>query len=128
MFTLQPLFIRYRGGIRTQRLGWRERGGIVSCMCVSPVLEQVFTTALLPVIGAFEVMASKYSKDFSIPENFPMLVKDFTREVLRVQPTNLVDFATAYFQDLHLKQQLGDGDAKHRSRVKSSAESTLKDT
>jgi hypothetical protein len=28
-------------------------------------------------------MASKYSRDFTIPTNFPIILKDFTRELLR---------------------------------------------
>ena len=27
-------------------------------------------------------MASKYAKDFKIPEGFPLILKDFTRDVL----------------------------------------------
>lgn len=50
-------------------------------------------------------MASKYTKQLQIPEEFAPLLKDFTRDVLRQQKYTLTEneilaFAAKYFQDL----------------------------
>lgn len=45
-------------------------------------------------------MASKYSKDFKVPSEFPSVLKSFTREVLRSQPENIYEFGASYFADL----------------------------
>eukprot|EP00634_Sargassococcus_sp_CCMP2135_P007079 CAMPEP_0198656408 /NCGR_PEP_ID=MMETSP1467-20131203/9348_1 /TAXON_ID=1462469 /ORGANISM="unid. sp., Strain CCMP2135" /LENGTH=40 /DNA_ID= /DNA_START= /DNA_END= /DNA_ORIENTATION= len=34
-------------------------------------------------------MSSKYQKDFAMPKDFPDTLRDFTREVLRDQPTDI---------------------------------------
>ena len=34
-------------------------------------------------------MASKYAKEFKVPEGFPETLRDFTREVLRDQPAEI---------------------------------------
>jgi hypothetical protein len=31
-------------------------------------------------------MASSFQKDFPVPDNFPTVLHDFAREILRVQP------------------------------------------
>lgn len=36
-------------------------------------------------------------KQFPIPPEFPDILKDFTREILRNQPTNIIEFASKYF-------------------------------
>lgn len=45
-------------------------------------------------------MSSKFAKQFQIPPEFPDILKDFSREVLRNQPTNIVEFAAKYFDCL----------------------------
>ena len=50
-------------------------------------------------------MVSKYGKDFQVPKDFPSVLKAFTREVLRSQPTNVYEFGAAYFQQLHAQAQ-----------------------
>lgn len=45
-------------------------------------------------------MASKFAKQYSIPPEFPHILKDFTREVLRNQPANPYEFAAKYFHCL----------------------------
>mmetsp|Transcript_129324 Transcript_129324/g.374493 ORF Transcript_129324/g.374493 Transcript_129324/m.374493 type:complete len:423 (-) Transcript_129324:186-1454(-) len=45
-------------------------------------------------------MASKFAKQFQIPPEFPDILKDFTREVLRNQPEDIVEFAAKYFDCL----------------------------
>ena len=42
-----------------------------------------------------------------IPDGLPELLQDFTVEVLRSKPTNLIEFAAAYFQELHEKATTG---------------------
>ena len=42
-------------------------------------------------------MASKFSNKFLIPENFPKILHDFTREVVRYQPKDILDFSIQYF-------------------------------
>ena len=45
-------------------------------------------------------MVSKYGKDFTVPKDFPSVLKAFTREVLRSQPGNIYEFGAAYFSEL----------------------------
>jgi hypothetical protein len=42
-------------------------------------------------------MASKYLQKFQIPTEFPDLLHDFAREVLRCQPKDINDFGLQYF-------------------------------
>lgn len=50
-------------------------------------------------------MGSKYGKDFSVPKDFPSVLKAFTREVLRSQPDNVYEFGAAYFSALFAQSQ-----------------------
>jgi len=45
-------------------------------------------------------MSSKFMKQYSIPSEFPEILKDFSREVLRNQPGNIYEFAAKYFDCL----------------------------
>lgn len=45
-------------------------------------------------------MSSKFAKQFQIPSEYPDILKDFTREVLRNQPANINEFAAKYFDCL----------------------------
>jgi len=45
-------------------------------------------------------MSSKFAKNFQIPPEYPDILKDFTREVLRNQPANINEFAAKYFDCL----------------------------
>lgn len=45
-------------------------------------------------------MASKYLQKYPVPEQFPEVLHDFTREILREQPDDIVNFAVEYFQCL----------------------------
>jgi len=45
-------------------------------------------------------MASKYSQKFPIPEGFADILHDFTREILRDQPEDIIEYATLYFEAL----------------------------
>ena len=50
-------------------------------------------------------MVSKYGKDFTVPKDFPSVLKAFTREVLRSQPGNIYEFVAAYFSELMSQSQ-----------------------
>ena len=57
-------------------------------------------------------MASKYQKRVGLPEEFPTLLKDFTREVLRAQPADVYRFGAKYFEDVaHQMQGVHSADA-----------------
>ena len=43
-------------------------------------------------------MSSKYIKKYSIPQGFRSLLSEFTKEILRNQPKDIVDFAVEYFK------------------------------
>ena len=43
-------------------------------------------------------MASKYLQKFPVPEDFPDLLHDFAREVLRDQPANIYEYGALYFK------------------------------
>ena len=45
-------------------------------------------------------MASKYIQKFPIPGQFPDILHDFAREVLRDQPENIYEYGAAYFTAL----------------------------
>lgn len=45
-------------------------------------------------------MASKFSKQFTIPEGFPEILRDFTREILRSQSDDIHVFGAQYFADM----------------------------
>jgi len=45
-------------------------------------------------------MASKYLQKFPVPADFPDILSDFTREILRLQPRDIIAFAVKYFQAL----------------------------
>lgn len=45
-------------------------------------------------------MASKYRKKFSLPENFYPVLEEYSREVLRDQPVDIIEFSYLYFKAL----------------------------
>ncbi|KAF5832445.1 radial spoke protein 7 [Dunaliella salina] len=45
-------------------------------------------------------MSARYQAPFTIPSEFPALLKGFTREVLRTQPEDIYAFGTQYFTEL----------------------------
>jgi Ca2+-binding EF-hand superfamily protein len=57
-------------------------------------------------------MSTKFAKQYQIPPEFPDILKDFAREVLRNQPTNINEFAAKYFDCLAngLPADAGGGD------------------
>jgi len=46
-------------------------------------------------------MATKYSQKFPIPQGFAEILHDFTREILRDQPEDIIEYSTLYFEALH---------------------------
>ena len=45
-------------------------------------------------------MSSKFSNKYPIPEKFPEILHDFSREVLRYMPKDILDFSIQYFYSL----------------------------
>lgn len=45
-------------------------------------------------------MASKYRKKFSLPEGFYPILEAYSREVLRDQPLDIIEFSYLYFKAL----------------------------
>ena len=45
-------------------------------------------------------MANKYLKQFPVPDSFPNVLRDLTREILRLQPRDIVGFSAHYFKCL----------------------------
>ena len=51
-------------------------------------------------------MSSKFSNKYPIPEKFPEILHDFSREVLRYMPKDILDFAIQYFYSLETASPL----------------------
>ena len=70
--------------------------------------------------GSPTVLACQVTTDFrghqTIPAEFPQILKDFTREILREQPDNLYRFGRDYFERLAYPDAVGDasGDDSRR--------------
>ena len=45
-------------------------------------------------------MASNYIQKYPIPQDFPTILKNFTREILRDQPANVIEYSAKYFEAL----------------------------
>ena len=45
-------------------------------------------------------MASKYRKKFELPEGFYEILEDYSREVLRDQPLDIIEFSYLFFKAL----------------------------
>lgn len=43
-------------------------------------------------------MASKYLQLFPVPQTLPHIIRDLTREILRYQPQDIIQFCLAYFK------------------------------
>ncbi len=51
-------------------------------------------------------MASKYIQKFPIPDGFPEILHDLSKEILRYQPENIVEFCALYFKCLQEGKEL----------------------
>ena len=51
-------------------------------------------------------MASKYLQKYPVPEDFPDLLHDFAREVLRDQPENIYEYGSLYFKAMYMVSSL----------------------
>ena len=51
-------------------------------------------------------MSSRFSNKYPIPEKFPEILHDFSREVLRYMPKDILDFAVQYFYSLETSTPL----------------------
>ena len=45
-------------------------------------------------------MASRYRKKFTLPEDFMDILEAYSREVLRDQPLDIIEFSYLYFKAL----------------------------
>ena len=54
-------------------------------------------------------MASKFRTSHTIPPEFPEVLKDFVREILREQPQNIYAFGADYFRDKAASGAVGGG-------------------
>ena len=45
-------------------------------------------------------MASRYRKKFALPEDFMEILEGYSREVLRDQPIDIIEFSYLYFKAL----------------------------
>ena len=61
-------------------------------------------------------MASKYLQNFPVPHGFQEVLADFTQEVLREQPANIIEFAAIYFEGLE-KGKKNDGSSRNIAGV-----------
>ena len=59
-------------------------------------------------------MTSKLVNKFQIPENFPDILHDFAKEVVREQPKDIIDFAVEYFKAKENGTQLDYGHKNER--------------
>ena len=59
-------------------------------------------------------MASKYIQQFPIPDDFPDILIEFTTEILRNQPLDIIDFGVEYFRCLEEQKIL---DYPHRDKT-----------
>ena len=48
----------------------------------------------------------KYAKDFQIPAEFPEVLRNLTREILRDQPKDINKYAMEYFEKLKQQRSL----------------------
>ena len=60
-------------------------------------------------------MASKYLQKYPVPAGFQEILSDFTREVLRDQPSNVIEYAAKYFEMME-KGEKFEFDSKHNVR------------
>jgi len=74
------------------------------------------------VLGSSSAMVSKYNKDFSVPKDFPSVLKAFTREVLRGQPENIYEFGASYFTEVLAQRAAAEAEQSKGVRRLSPAE------
>ena len=43
-------------------------------------------------------MACKYTDNFTVPPDFPLIYNDFLASLLKDQPADIVDYAAYYFE------------------------------
>ena len=60
-------------------------------------------------------MASKYRKKFELPEGFYEILESYSREVLRDQPLDIIEFSYMYFKAL---EEVSHQSISHRNNSK----------
>lgn len=51
-------------------------------------------------------MASKYILKYPIPKDFPDILHDFTKEILKAHPNNILEFSFKYFKALETGEEM----------------------
>lgn len=64
-------------------------------------------------------MASKYLQKFPVPQGFQEILADFTKEVLREQPPNILEFAAHYFENLEKGRKMEFGSTRKLDGISS---------
>jgi hypothetical protein len=86
-------------GLRGGGGGWV--GGADAWLCFFASLKRVNRNLDCP--GDFQLsarpMSTKYQTGHQVPAEFPRILKDFVREILRYQPKNIYQFGAEYFED-----------------------------
>lgn len=80
----------------------RASGGYICCTIKLP--RRTVPGALCRALVAG--MSGQYSRDFGVPKDFPSVLKAFTREVLRSNPSDIYEFGANYFSEV-LQQVMG---------------------
>lgn len=65
-------------------------------------------------------MASKYRKKFSLPEGFYPILEAYSREVLRDQPQDIIEFSYLYFKALEEVSRPLRSNCSFRAQLRSS--------
>ena len=60
-------------------------------------------------------MASKYRKKFELPDGFYEILEGYTREVLRDQPLDIIEFSYLYFKAIEDVSSTKQGFFRERS-------------
>lgn len=68
---------------------------VIDRYCAVPLLLAVSVQLLGPAVA---MSTSKYTVDAKVPADFPLVLKEFSREVLRAQPTNIYEFGAQFFK------------------------------
>ena len=55
-------------------------------------------------------MASLFSKKYPIPDNFPQILHDYAKEIVRNRPKDILDFSVKYFYSLENNIKLNTND------------------
>jgi hypothetical protein len=63
-------------------------------------------------------MASLFSNKYPIPDNFPQILHDYAKEIVRNRPKDILDFSVKYFYSLENNLKLNSNDDNHTKDIK----------